>query len=343
VLEEVVLLLADGYGDGPAAECELVQARDAADLRRGPGSTVGRHWRPVSLEEKWTPWLLSPAAFDAYTGLLSAGTFVPLQAYGETTLGMVTGANGYFTMSPAQADRHRIRPSELLRISPPGSRHLRRPSLTGRRWRRLGEDGRATYLFRPPGEPSADGWAYIARGERTGVDTAYKCRVRSPWWRVPRVPPADLLLTYMNADAPRLCANPARVHHLNSVHGVYLREPSLRSVLPLAALSTATLVGAETVGRAYGGGMLKLEPREGDQLPMPSRDLLTACAHRLTAIAPLVEQRLRGGDLPAASALVDQVLLAEGAGVPVTAMQALRDARTQLHDRRLARGAAPRG
>jgi adenine-specific DNA-methyltransferase len=32
----------------------------------------------------------------------------------------------------------------------------------------------------------------------------------------------------MNADTPRLCANRARVHHLNSVYGVYFRE-GLRS------------------------------------------------------------------------------------------------------------------
>ena len=96
------------------------------------------------------------------------------------------------------------------------------------------------------------------------MDDAYKCRVRLPWWRVPLVKPADLLLTYMNADTPRLCTNRKSVYHLNSVHGVYLRK-GLRQLgmdlLPLASLNSMTLLGAETVGRAYGGGMLKLEPR----------------------------------------------------------------------------------
>jgi hypothetical protein len=56
--------------------------------------------------------------------------------------------------------------------------------------------------------------------------------------------PADLFLTYMNADTPRLTADSAGVHHLNSVHGVYLR-PDLRDIgtdlLPLASMNTLTM------------------------------------------------------------------------------------------------------
>ena len=95
------------------------------------------------------------------------------------------------------------------------------------------------------------------------MPSAYKCRVRRPWWRVPLVPPADLLLTYMNADTPRVSTNRAGVRHLNSVHGIYLR-PGVRrlgaDLLPLACLNSFTLLGAETVSRAYGGGISRSSP-----------------------------------------------------------------------------------
>ena len=85
----------------------------------------------------------------------------------------------------------------------------------------------------------------------------------------------------MNADTPRLCTNLRKLRHLNSVHGVYLNS-ALRELgtglLPLAALNTMTLLGAETVGRSYGGGMLKLEPKEADRLPVPSPALIEAAS-----------------------------------------------------------------
>ena len=157
------------------------------------------------------------------------------------------------------------------------------------------------------------------------------------------MPPADLLLTYMNADRPHLTANRARVHHLNSVHGVYLR-PGLRRTgtefLPLAALNTLTLIGAETVGRAYGGGLLKLEPREADVLPMPSPALVAAAAPALRALRPRIGALLSAGRLSEATALVDGALLIEAAGVGPVELDLLVTARQVLADRRAARGKA---
>ena len=81
-------------------------------------------------------------------------------------------------------------------------------------------------------------------------------------------------------------------------------------LLPLASLNSMTLLGAETVGRAYGGGMLKLEPKEADLLPVPDPRTLDAARPALAAIRPQVAARLRQprGLLEAAK-LVDDVLL----------------------------------
>jgi len=176
------------------------------------------------------------------------------------------------------------------------------------------------------------------------VNDAYKCRIRPDWWRVPLVPPADLLLTYMNADTPRLCTNRARVHHLNSVHGVYTR-PELKRLasdyLPLASINSMTLVGAETVGRAYGGGMLKIEPREADRLPMPSPDLVESAKTELAEIRPQMGRFLRSGRLTDAARLIDDLLLVGALGMKRADVKALRDAHAELTARRVARGGKP--
>lgn len=336
--EEVLLLLADGYREGPTDHASIYQVRNATELAT---VAAGRTWTPTRPEEKWTPSLLSADALIAYTGLLSSGGFTVLESWGDTTLGMVTGNNKYFALSPARVTDLGLEPTDVLRLCPPGSRHLRGLAFGTAALNELGRNGSATWLFRPPGEPSPAAWAYIAAGEAAGVHTAYKCRVRKPWWRVPNLAPADLLLTYMNADTPRLSTNTAKAAHLNSVHGVYL-DPTVRklgkALLPLASLTSMTLLGAETVGRAYGGGMLKLEPREADRLPVPPAALVEAAANSLANIRPQVAWLLRAGKLIEASKLVDDVLLVGELGMARAEVRVLRDAHAELTARRVARG-----
>jgi hypothetical protein len=128
---------------------------------------------------------------------------------------------------------------------------------------------------------------------------------------------------------------------LNSVYGVSLR-PGLRrlgrELLPLAFLNSFSLLGAEMVGRSYGGGLLKLEPREADLLPAPSPAALREAAPGLRAIRPAVEAALRAGDPQAAVMLVDDLLLRRWLGLGDGDIGALRLARALLGERRRARG-----
>lgn len=334
---DVVLLLADGYDEGPTDHATIYQAQNGDDL----GSVLpSQKYEPLDPSSKWTQALLGTDALAAYGAMISGGRFSDLETWGDTTLGMVTGNNRYFALSPGRAKELGLTKSDLIRLSPPGSSHLRGLELSERGLRTLGANGSASYLFRPAGEPSEAGKAYIAAGEIAGVDTAYKCRVRKPWWRVPLVRPADLLLTYMNADTPRLTSNFASAHHLNSVHGVYLRDDFRelgRELLPLASVNTVTMLGAETVGRAYGGGILKIEPREADVLPVPSPELVAGAADRLREIRPAVARLLRQGNLLAAASAVDEVLLKGELGMNDTHIQTLRQAHADLTSRRVTR------
>jgi hypothetical protein len=341
VLEEVVLLLADGYapeGGQGAEHMQLSQVRDADGLA---GLTGSRRWIPPGNGAKWSAGLMSAAGLAAFDAVVRSDAFTFLEAWGDTTLGMVTGSNRFFTLSPAKAEALGLAQSDVLPLSPPGSRHLRGLGLTPNALRDLGAAGQSTYLFRPAGEPSSAGWHYIRSGEDLDVHQAYKCRVRTPWWRVPYLRPADLFLTYMNADTPRLTTNRARVHHLNSVHGVYLRDDLRQdgmNLLPLASLNSVTLLGAETVGRAYGGGMLKIEPREADVLPVPSPELVRRNADRLRRVRPAVAARLREGRLLDAVAFVDDVLLTATTTMTERALRAVRRDHATLTARRITRG-----
>jgi adenine-specific DNA-methyltransferase len=335
VLEEVVLLLAEG--DGPTDTVEISSALNLAGL--DDLETV--RWKPRSPDDKWTAALIASDSITDYADAIRDGTFIDLEDWGATDLGMVTGNNRYFTLSAERVRELRIPERDLMRISPPGSRHLRGLTFATAAWRELADEGRPVYLFLPQRDnPSAAARRYIAEGEAHNVSAAYKCRVRTPWWRVPTVAAPDLFLTYMNHDAPRLVTNAARVSYLNSVHGVRLHAGLRalgRSTLPLATLNTITLLGAELVGRAYGGGLLKLEPKEADRLPVPAPTVLEDAADDLRAVAPHVARTLRKGDLLAAVKIVDDVLLVRHLGLKRADVKTLRAARDALFGRRAAR------
>lgn len=334
---DVVLLLADGYQEGPTDHAIVYQAEDAAAL-----ATIRQpvKWTPTDPGAKWTGLLLASDATEPLRAVTAEEHFSALESWGDTTLGAVTGNNNYFALSPARVAALGLPRRELLRLSPPGSSHLRGLELSAAAINSLGRQGRATWLFRPTGTLSKAAADYVEVGRRAGVNDAYKCRVRKVWYCVPVVPPADLMLTCMNADVPRLTTNNAAAHHLNSVHGVYLREEVRalgRDLLPLASLNSITLLDAEMVGRSYGGGVLKIEPREADVWAMPSPGHVEECASGLRRVRERVRELLAQGNLAEAVDIVDRVILVEPGLVTTSDLNAARGARLAMMGRRVAR------
>lgn len=338
VLEEVVLLLAEGTG--PSNGFEVYHARDLTDLKPlNRGSWT--HFTPQNVD-KWTPALIPSEALDAYQRFCSHSQIETLLTWGESYLGAVTGNNKYFTLTARHAEELSLNKEDLLPISPPGSRHLRGLTFTKRAWTELTHDDARSVLLYPQNDSlSEPAQRYLNSGVALGVDKAYKCQVRKPWWRVPLVPVPDLFLTYMDHFCPRLITNEAKVHHLNSLYGVRLncdRKGLGRELLPLCSLNTLTLLGSEMLGRSYGGGILKIEPKEADQLPFPSIELIHNAASELRALRPQLAVALRQGDLRRIVNTVDAVLLRKHLGLNTTELKALREARELLFVRRTGRG-----
>jgi hypothetical protein len=342
VLEEVVLLLAEGSGG--TDRFEVFQAKKMADLA---GVTAG-NWAEYSPREheKWTTALLPFDTLTLFRKLTGGGGFEVLLDWGETYLGAVTGNNEYFSLSKERARALKLRRDELLRIVPPGSRHLDGLEFSAADWRNLSPDGPSSYLFAPRGRPPAAARRYIEEGERSGVHLAYKCRVRTPWWRVPLVARPDFVFTYMNHEQPRLIRNGARAHILNSVYGVRLhgaRRKLGQDLLHVAWLNSVTLLGAEIAGRSYGGGILKHEPREADLLPVPSLEALSEAAPELRMLRERISADISRRRFKLAVRLVDQVLLRDVLGVRANDLERLARAKDLMFQRRMARARAQNG
>lgn len=338
VQEEVVLLMASGYdpsGTG-ADHFEIRQVDTLADLNTLASLDIPR-WTPPQRSSKWTAAI---GQSEAYTRLVSGETVTELGQWGRIALGAVTGRNTYFAISDAVRREWKLPVRELIRLSPPGSTHLRALTLTEGDVTALAKAGRATWLLAPGETPSAASRRYIKHGEAAEVDQAYKCRIRTPWWRVPVQQPADALITCMNADTAAICANPTGVVHLNSVHGLYLNDDHQDipvEALALAACSTITRLGAEMVGRSYGGGLLKLEPREAAVLPVPTPAVVRAHLDELLAAVPRCRELLSTGQRSTVQNEVDRIL-APSLGTDEDALDEMRVVADTLHARRRARG-----
>src|SRR5690606_32527851 len=146
---------------------------------------------------KWTDILLPVATRGLYREV-TAKHFTALSSYGSTSLGTVTGNNSFFALTESTRVEYELTEQQLDKISPPGSRHLRAASFTARQWRDLRDAGERVWLFRPDADDeSASRKAYTTLGVTQGVDKAYKCQIRSPWWRPPLAKTPDLFFTYM--------------------------------------------------------------------------------------------------------------------------------------------------
>ncbi len=331
--EQVVLLVAQGTGSCDAFT--LYEVRDAEELAEQ--HIFDASSAALRDDGKWTDLILPTEARQLFRQV-AADRFARLDGYGTPELGTVTGANDYFALSEVTRRKWKLDEKVFKPISPPGTKHLKGLSFTRAQWEELKLAGQRVWLLYPDAKSrSAALKEYISFGEKQGVDDAYKCTVRTPWWRPPVVPTPDLFFTYMSHRYPRLIANTSGATILNSMHGVRLKKdlPKLvRDALPLLALNSVTMLGAEVLGRSYGGGILKMEPREAAGLPIPAADEVRAAWRVLSERRAALDAALRRGEWSAVLDDVDQVLLRDVMRLDAAAVRQIREAATLLRIRR---------
>jgi tRNA1(Val) A37 N6-methylase TrmN6 len=331
--EQVVLLVAQGTGSCDAFT--LYEVRDAEELAEQ--HIFDASSAALRDDGKWTDLILPTEARQLFRQV-AADRFARLDGYGTPELGTVTGANDYFALSEVTRRKWKLDERLFKPISPPGTKHLKGLSFTRAQWEELKLAGQRVWLLYPDAKSRSSALKdYIKLGENQGVHDAYKCTVRTPWWRPPVVPAPDLFFTYMSHRYPRLIANTSGATILNSMHGVRLKKdvPKLvRDALPLLALNSVTMLGAEVLGRSYGGGILKMEPREAAGLPIPAADEVRAAWRVLSERRAALDAALRRGEWSAVLDSVDQVLLRDVMRLDAAAIRQIREAATLLRIRR---------
>lgn len=272
-----------------------------------------------------------------YEELKSAEMVFRLGDLASVGIGYVTGANDFFHMSPSQAKTWGIPDAYLCRAIRRG-RALAGTRFTDQDWKSNLQSGETGYLLLIDGDSSAlpAGLAnYLEHGVHLGIPKAFKCRTRSPWYKVPHVHRPDAFLTYMSGAYPKLVANSAEVVAPNSLHIVRLHKSHIATPDRLATLWQNSLTGlsVEIEGHALGGGMLKMEPTEARNVMVPVVE-----GSIVDDLCDEVDGVCRGEGTEAARSVVDNEILRKHLGLSGHDCELLRKGARILAERRSQRG-----
>jgi adenine-specific DNA methylase len=291
-------------------------------------------------QERLIEYFLPKKTRELYRELKTHLSTKRLGELADVGIGYVTGANDFFHLSPEEV-RHWGIPKAFLRPAVRRSRGLTGLRLTSGDWQSGLEDGETGYLLhiKGDGEVPDSVRRYLDYGELKGISNTYKCRTRSPWFRVPHVYKPDALLSYMSGITPRLVANDAGVVAPNSLHVLRLHRDTILTGDKIAALwqTSLTRLSVEIEGHSLGGGMLKLEPTEAENVRVASPHIDN---DRMADLVEELDALIRGGDFLTAQSRADHVILMDGIGLSQSDCNLLQMAMNMLRNRRYSKSVA---
>lgn len=203
---------------------------------------------------------------------------VPLSAFARVMRGIATGANEFFFLTSEQI-RQRGFDTRFFKRAVGRTRDCRKDSIAAEDVEALDQAGRPTWLLSigkqtkhelPPALRD-----YIEEGERSGLHERALIKARRPWYRMEERAAPGLLFAYLGRRDCRFIENRAGVVPLTGFLCVYPWDDTRenREKLGRALNHPDTIANLLFVGKSYGGGAIKVEPRQLDSLEIPTKVL----------------------------------------------------------------------
>ncbi|MGE5484319.1 MAG: N-6 DNA methylase [Ignavibacteriales bacterium] len=251
----------------PVALVEWVLSGFAAKSTAMPGLTVIRRRLGEGLDTGLSREPCSASPGDSPVARLGD--------YARVIRGIATGDNDYFHMTLERARLLGI-PAEFLVRAVARTRDVPGDVLAERDLAVLDRQGRPTVLFSPDGKPIEDFpdpvRRYLMHGERLGLPKRPLLASRRPWYRMEIRYAPPFLFAYLGRRNARFIRNWAGAVPLTGFLCVYPRAPGPDAAERLWAVlrHPRTLANIPLVGKSYGRGAIKVEPRALETLPIPS-------------------------------------------------------------------------
>lgn len=271
ISQDTLILFASEKG----SSCKSLLHIDAQSIRQlsllenmGDLATAVDHNAYLNGQARFKENYIDAGVAGEINNLINEGRAFRLGDRMSVDIGYVSGANDFFHLSRERSRQLRI-PQRLLKPAAYRGRSLRGLTFTVEDWLHGDACGEAGYLLHVPRDEKPG--VYLQRYINSGVDAkhhlGFKCKSRAPWFSVPHVYRPSAFLTSMSGERPFVVVNDANVVASNSLHILRERDPDVypRSIA-FSWLSSISALSIELEGHALGGGMLKLEPREAENV-----------------------------------------------------------------------------
>lgn len=273
-LQGAVLLLAEKRKDASekAEGLGIYEVRDREFLRESP-ELIFAAPQPLNgktVAGKWTRALLDKETRELIDELSRHPCVYRFADVADVDVGIVTGANKFFLVTDDIVSRH-----GLERWAHPmfgRSAHCPGIIYDANQHEANARAGNPTnFLWFSDDEPLnyKKAKSYIKAGEAEALHTRYKCRIRSPWFKVPSVYATEIGMLKRSHDLPRLILNKVGAYTTDTAYRIRTAEGTSAEQLVGCFYNGLTALSAELEGRHYGGGVLELVPSEIEKLVLP--------------------------------------------------------------------------
>lgn len=315
--EETVVLLAKERGDcRNESDVRFIDVLDIDDLQVvidtwELGKTIG-----CALDGR--PSFLSADRIVslAYQEVASKPYSFSLGTYLKINIGLVTGANPFFVINKAKLEENYLTESYPVPVLAK-FRSAKGLEFTQSDYKQAILDGEKTFLIHslePPRKNSAlSKYLEVFTEEaRAKVSTFKK---RAVWHATDDGKVPDAFFPVMNHNGPRLVLNEHRINCTNTIHRAFFREAiseDRKKLFSISLLTSFSQLSAEFVGRRYGSGVLKHEPREAEKILMVLPENISAID--ISRYYEEIDALLRIGSQQEAHLKADELIFGLGLG-----------------------------
>lgn len=241
--------------------------------------------------------VISEDASLAFNRIKATDASVPLGSISKVVIGMVTGDNKTFIIDKNTVQKNGIKDEDL---KPVVGRFSMLQGLihTEARHKKAQNENQKAYLVCPENIilRNTNIRKYLSRVSKKDRQNNKTFHKRAEWYYPDDRRYPDAFLTYMIHRMPRLVINLAKITCTNSIHrvffnnGITLRK---RKAIAISMLSSFSQLSAEMEGRAYGSGVLKLEPSAAKKIQiLITPELEVVFTENAAVIEKLISQNL---------------------------------------------------